>query len=113
VTSTRDDRIDDETRCSGLSRSGPAANAARFSKRDISVDGHSGPQTTTALPRFQELAGLKITGLVDDETWKALLSVNENTAQEIAELRDVLTTVATKNNYQCARYDGRLARVRG
>jgi hypothetical protein len=41
------------------------------------------------------------------------LSVNENTAQQIAELRDVLTTVATKNNYQCARYDGRLARVRG
>jgi hypothetical protein len=82
-------------------------------KETLSVDGHSGPQTTTALPRFQELAGLKITGLVDDETWKALLSVNENTAQEIAELRDVLTTVATKNNYQCARYDGRLARVRG
>jgi Putative peptidoglycan binding domain len=76
---------------------------------DLVADGQYGAATTSALRRFQESADLKPTGIVDTTTWKALLENSEKTAGELAELRELLNSVQDHNNYQCARYDGRLA----
>lgn len=78
----------------------------------LAVDGQYGQKTTTALREFQEVANLKASGVVDDDTWKALLAVNIDKAQEIEALRLFLNALHTRNNFQCARYDGRLAGTR-
>jgi peptidoglycan hydrolase-like protein with peptidoglycan-binding domain len=35
------------------------------------IDEHFGPKTTKAVKAFQKFAGLKATGVVDDDTWMA------------------------------------------
>jgi D-alanyl-D-alanine carboxypeptidase (penicillin-binding protein 5/6) len=41
-------------------------------KGDIGVDGDFGPETETAVKKFQKQEGLKDNGIVDADTWKAL-----------------------------------------
>jgi hypothetical protein len=75
----------------------------------LAVDGVYGAKTTTTVKAFQERTELKQTGVVDEETWKALLATNEEVADGLDRLRLFLNDIESKNNFQCARYDGQLA----
>jgi peptidoglycan hydrolase-like protein with peptidoglycan-binding domain len=43
------------------------------------IDEHFGPKTTKAVKAFQRFAGLKATGVVDDDTWAAALPSQNST----------------------------------
>ena len=43
------------------------------------IDEHFGPKTTKAVKAFQKFAGLKATGVVDDDTWAAALPTLNST----------------------------------
>ncbi len=47
-------------------------NARLPPEAEIGVDGDFGPNTAAAVRRFQETAGLPVTGTVDEATWRAL-----------------------------------------
>ena len=48
------------------------------------IDEHFGPKTTKAVKAFQKFAGLKTTGVVDDDTWAAALpSLNSTLAATV------------------------------
>ncbi len=48
------------------------------------IDEHFGPKTTKAVKAFQKFAGLKATGVVDDDTWAvALPSLNSTLATTV------------------------------
>jgi hypothetical protein len=78
----------------------------------LPVDGVYGAKTTATVRQFQESLNLKPTGIVDEDTWEALLSGHGDKSDELNELRQLLNKIETKNNYQCGRYDGRLAGTR-
>ena len=44
----------------------------RTPNTSVVVDGQFGPQTEAATKEFQQQAGLPVTGIVDEATWKAL-----------------------------------------
>jgi DNA-binding XRE family transcriptional regulator len=48
----------------------------------LAVDGDFGPETETAVLRFQEQAGLPITGVVDHLTWRHLMQPEEGTQSD-------------------------------
>jgi beta-lactamase class A len=47
-------------------------NERRATETPIDLDGEFGPQTRTAVERFQATVKLPVTGVVDEETWKQL-----------------------------------------
>ena len=48
------------------------------------IDEHFGPKTTKAVKAFQKFAGLKATGVVDDDTWAAAIpSLNSTLATTV------------------------------
>ena len=48
------------------------------------IDEHFGPKTTKAVEAFQKYAGLKATGVVDDDTWAgAIPSLNSTLATTV------------------------------
>lgn len=80
----------------------------------VAADGSFGRKTREAVKKFQEEYNeeaeekLKENGVVDAPTWRALLQLNEDKAQELESLRLLLHDIEVKNNRQCARYDGAL-----
>ena len=48
------------------------------------IDEHFGPKTTKAVKAFQKFAGVKSTGVVDDDTWAAAIPrLNSTLAQTV------------------------------
>lgn len=48
------------------------------------IDEHFGPKTTKAVKAFQKFAGLKASGVVDDDTWMAAIpSLNSTLASTV------------------------------
>lgn len=67
----------------------------------LEVDGSFGPLTETATKEFQQQAGLPVTGVVDEATWKALPNGNAmpvlsegSTGAAVRSLQEVLTNGA-------------------
>ena len=60
------------------------------------IDEHLGPKTTRAVKAFQKFAGLKATGVVDDDTWAAAIpSLNSTLAATVGvDARPQLTNEA-------------------
>lgn len=47
-------------------------NLAAVLQVQLLEDGLFGPQTEAAVKAFQQLSGLPVTGMVDEETWQGL-----------------------------------------
>jgi hypothetical protein len=84
---------------------------------DIEADGLFGPKTTEAVKDYQTEFNLdadtdkklRTDGVVDGKTWRSLLEMSNDTGDDLDNLRVLLDDLETKNNRQCARYDGALA----
>jgi hypothetical protein len=80
----------------------------------VTADGSLGPDTKAKVQAYQQSKkengedGLRTDGKVDQATWKLLLADCPEKQEELENIRIFLNVLETKNNYQCARYDGAL-----
>jgi len=76
------------------------------------LDGAFGPDTKSKIAAYQQkmksagLEGLRTDGYMDQATWKVLREDSPDVNSELELIRDFIDDLETKNNYQCARYDG-------
>jgi hypothetical protein len=76
---------------------------------DLTVDGVYGPKTGALIRSYQEREHLNATGIVNVETWKALLASAPEKETELSSVHELLQVLKQHRDYQCARYDGRFS----